>query len=119
MGYARIWWEQTNAKNFIDRIIENLQNEISVVIKGASSMPWHSCFVGNIETKLRESVGTKNLVEIDSSNIEDIGKYFFQEFDDTYNCKPPKGYPAFLAENDNITLHDRFILVNSVKKEAL
>ena len=118
----QIWWEQTNAKNFIDCIIEKLRNEISVVVKSCSSIPWHSCFISNIETTIEKSVGTRTLLKIDSSNIDDIGKYFLQEF-----CKPElrnkyrpaKGYPAFLAENDNITLHDRFILVNSVKKEVL
>lgn len=117
----KIWWEQTNAKNYIESIVKKLYDETSIIIKNHPDIPWYSHFAMNIETQLK-SVGHKSLEKIESGNIHDIGKYFLEKFcrpEIRNQYRPAKGYSAFLAENDSITLHDRFIWVNSVEKENL
>jgi hypothetical protein len=108
-----IWWKQvTNAVRYVNEVKDKLLNEKSVLLVYTNGMPWRNSFVEIIIEAVKSQNADKKFVSILTD--EEPGKYLLNEF-----CKPEKrseyrpsiGYARFLAKNDDIVIHDRYLWV--------
>lgn len=109
----RIWWKQvTNAMKFVSHITEALLDEKSILVKHASSMPWSDEFEQTIKASVMEQNSEKRFENVPV--VDNPGEYLLNEFckkEKKATYRPMKGYVKFLAESDDIVLHDRYLWI--------
>lgn len=117
----RIWWNQvTNAVKFVSQITEALLDEKSILIKHALSIPWNNELEQTIKEFVKEQNSEKRFESIPAVN--NPGEYLLNEFckkEKRAAYRPIKGYSKFLAESDDIVLHDRYLWVKIENLECL
>lgn len=110
---ANVWWNQVpNALKYTNDIKNSLLDGKSVLIISKQRFPWQDDWKELLEEAIRQETGEKKFV--DAPPVNEPGKYLLEE-----GCKketralyrPLKGYADFLAENDDITLHDWYLRV--------
>ena len=115
-----IWWSKvTNAVLFIGEIVQELENEKSIILQLPQYVPWYDEFKEIIEKRIYEGSSRHTLKCIDDSS-EDPGKIILTEF-----CKPEMrntfrpsiGYPKFLADSENVVLNDRIVWVYNIPND--
>lgn len=117
----QIWWERVpNALAFTSDIVEGLLNERSIVITCSGDLPWYSY----VEIIIRESVKQQNSSKRfeDVNDVSEPGAYLLHEFcksEKRADYRPTKTYAKFLAESDDIVLHERYLWVKICSKEQL
>lgn len=108
-----IWWNQvTNAVQYVSQITEALLDEKSILIKHASSIPWKAEFESSVVESVKLQNSEKKFEKI--SSVAKPGEYMLNEYckkEKRATYRPSIGYSRFLAENDDIVLHDRYFWV--------
>lgn len=116
-----IWWERVpNALMFTENVIDSLLCEKSVIIQYSDALPWKPVFLDIVNSAVQREKGTKSIRTIEDT--DNPGEYLFQTF-----CKaslrvlyrPSKSYARFLAENDDITLHDHYLCIEIQSEKSL
>ena len=117
----RIWWERVpNALSFANDIIDCLVDEKSVIIHHKEPLPWQSAFSSIVKEAVKQRNSSKTFENV--SNVAEPGPYLLREFckpEKRAQCRPSKGYAGFLAENDDIVLHERYLWVEISTPEQL
>lgn len=117
----QIWWQRVpNTLLFISDIVNNLLSEKSIVLTCSGEFPWYSFMRQEIKDNVKHQNSSKSFDNV--SDVNDPGDYLFREF-----CKkekravyrPSKTYAKFLAESDDIVLHDRYLWVKVENKSQL
>lgn len=116
-----IWWRQvTNAVNFISDIQKNLLDEKSILIRHIEEMPWQDRFREIVQESVKLQTSDKKFEDI--AEKTDPGEYLLREFckkEKRAEFRPMKGYAKFLAESEDIVLHDRYLWVNVSDEDSL
>lgn len=117
----RIWWNQvTNAVRFVSQITEALLDEKSILIRHTSGMPWKDEFEQTVKDAVKKQNSEKRFENVPSA--DNPGEYLLKEFckkEKRAAYRPVKGYARFLAESDDIVLHDRYLWVQLQTAEDL
>ncbi len=117
-----IWWNKiTRARNFIDSIVNALEQYNNVVLGLPQHVPWYDNMRSIIDRDLGNAFGDRNIREI-SCPEGDVGKYLLDNF-----CKKEKraayrgnkSYATFLAESTDIVLNSYIIWVTDISEEKL
>lgn len=111
-----VWWMQiTNAHRFIEKIIEALLEEKSLILSAARHLPWRE----TVKHLVEEGAGAANcnrafrFVAAEEVPKGDLGEYLLRRF-----CKPELqakfrpgrgGYAKFLADVEGCTLADAYV----------
>ena len=116
-----IWWERIpNALAFISDIVDALINEKSIVLQYSSEIPWYRYMVCKIKEEVDSKDFLKNFEDIEATN--DPGRYMLEEYckyEIRAKYRPTKSYARFLAENDDIVLHQRYLWIHSSSMEEV
>lgn len=105
-----IWWNKIpNAAQFIQRISDTVNEGNSIILQLPETIPWYGSLRAELEEDLRKQNSLGGLRFLNSENINDPGEYLFRN-----NCKseiraeyrPSIGYARFLAEHEEIVLHE-------------
>ena len=108
-----LWWNQvTNAVRFINEVKNSLLDEKSVLLHFTSAMPWRMYFVESVREYVKQQNSEKKFVDV--PDVSDPGAYLLNEFckkEKRAKYRPSVGYASFLADNDDIVLHDRYLWV--------
>lgn len=116
----RIWWNQvTNAVQFVSQITDALLNEKSIVLNYSENMPWHDFFEETVRETVKQGNSEKKFEDV--INVDKPGDYILKEFckpEKRAQFRPSKGYAKFLAESNDIVLHDRYLWVK-ISSEAM
>lgn len=109
----QIWWERIpNAIAFISDITNALINERSIVLQYSSEMPWYKYMVDKIKEDVSSRESLKNFEDIE--NVNNPGEYMLQaycKYEKRAQYRPTKTYARFLAESDDIVLHQRYLWI--------
>ena len=109
----QIWWERVpNALSFVEEISNCLINEKSVLIQHHDSLPWQDTFKDTVINRVKQQNASKTFVTI--SNEASPGSYLLNECcksEVRAQYRPSKSYAAFLAETNDIILHNRYFWV--------
>lgn len=116
----QIWWKQVpNVRLFTETLLDNLLAEKSVLLYDTQLLPWRPSFETQItqELKLRDFIKTVEKL----SGIDEPGAYILNHYCKTEKrtqYRPSRSYAAFLAENDDIVLHERYlwVVISSVEQ---
>ena len=118
---SQIWWNQvTNAVRYVSEITDSLLDEKSILIKHTSSMPWKNDFEDCVRNTISEQNSDKRFEDI--LPTDNPGDYLLNEFckkEKRATFRPSKGYAKFLAESDDIVLHDRYLWVQIENLDSL
>ena len=116
-----LWWNQvTNAVRFIDEVKNSLLDEKSVLLHFTSAMPWRRYFVESVREFVKQQNSEKKFVDV--TDVSDPGAYLLNDFckkEKRAKYRPSVGYVRFLAENDDIVLHDRYFWIRVSNVEGL
>lgn len=108
-----LWWLKVpNARGLIDYISKALLNEENVMLYHELSLPWRNTFVRMVKDEVRENNSLKGFDTI--NGISNPGNYLLNEYckaEKRAQFRPSKGYANFLAESDDIVLHDKYLWV--------
>lgn len=121
----QIWWEHVpNAIRFLQDVTDRLLEQKSLIMVSNGALPWYDDMVDVVSERLRQGNSSKSIAMIpgDDPECNDAGAYLLRHY-----CKPEKqsrfrmskGYAPFLAESDDIVLHERFLWVRVVTREQL
>lgn len=109
----QIWWKRVpNALLFVNDIVDSLVSERSMILQHAEALPWHMFFAAFVKDSVKQQNASKTFETISGS--EEPGPYLLQEFCKTEKraqYRPSKSYACFLAESDDIVLHERYLWV--------
>lgn len=109
----QMWWKQVpNAAAFVSNIVETLVDEKSVIVHSAADIPWRDAFMETILDAVRQKNSSKSFEQIEPA--PDPGKYLLKEFcraEKRAAYRPSKSSAVFLAQNDDIVLHERYLWV--------
>lgn len=111
----QIWWERVpNAMTFIHDVTQSLLEEKSIVIQYADAFPWRDAFIDRIRDSIMEVKAVRSFCDVPET--DNPGEYLFRNFckpekRDTF--RPPKTHARFLAESDDIVLHQRYLLIRA------
>lgn len=109
-----IWWNKvTNAAHFLEIIVDNIQNNQSVLLHLPKNVPWYTTMQEMVSNEVIRENSTRSYKAIMDVG-DDPGEHLFNEF-----CKPEKrahyrpaiGYPEFLAKSDDIPLNQYILWV--------
>ena len=110
-----IWWNKIpNAAQFIQRISDTVNEGGSVILQLPKNIPWYGTLRAEIEESLTKQNAYGGVKCIEAENISDPGEYLFRN-----SCKseiraeyrPAKGYARFLAEHEELVLHDNILWI--------
>ena len=108
-----IWWLKVpNAKALIDYIAKALLDEENIMLYHKLSLPWRNTFVRLVKDEVCENNSLKGFDTI--KEISNPGKHLLNEYckaEKRAQFRPSKGYATFLAESDDIVLHDKYLWV--------
>ena len=117
----RIWWERVpNALAFAEAIINCVVDEKSVLIQHHDSLPWQDTFKHTVVNRVKQQNASKTFVTI--SNEATPGVYLLNECckaEVRAQYRPSKSYASFLAETNDLVLHNRYFWVNIQNTEEL
>ena len=117
----QIWWKQVpNVRLFTESILKNLLEEKSVLLYDTQSLPWRQTFESQIMQELKTLDSAKAFEKL--SDIDEPGQYILNHYckaEKRAQYRPSKSYAAFLAENDDIVLHERYLWVSITSTEQL
>ena len=109
----QIWWERVpNALSFINGIVDSLAQEKSILLQHSALMPWPIEFASLVRETVQQQNASKVFTDIDTT--DDPGAYLLQAFckpEKRAQYRPSKNYAQFLAESDDIILHERYLWV--------
>lgn len=109
-----IWWERVpNALAFVEAIINCLIEEKSVLIQHHDSLPWQSAFKDTVVNRVKQQNATKSFVSIFGEAAP--GAYLLNtccKNEVRAQYRPSKSYASFLAETNDIVLHNRYFWVS-------
>lgn len=117
----QIWWERVpNALAFAEGIIDSLVAEKSVLIQHHNFLPWQDTFKRTVVNRVKQQNASKTFVTI--SNEVAPGAYLLNECckaEVRAQYRPSKSYASFLAETNDIVLHNRYFWVTLQNSEEL
>lgn len=117
----QIWWERVpNALAFTEEIIDCLVNEKSVLIQHHDSLPWQDTFEETVVNRVKQQNASKTFVSI--TNESSPGAYLLRECckaEVRAQYRPSKSYATFLAETNDIVLHNRYFWVTLQNTDEL
>ena len=117
----KIWWERVpDALAFAAGISESLLEEKSVIIQSQGDIPWRGYMVYVIKEAVKQKNSSKRFESIEG--VDDPGAYLLRKFckpEKRAMYRPSKTYARFLAENDDIVLHSRYLWVTANSRENL
>ncbi|MCD8120267.1 MAG: hypothetical protein LUE29_12475 [Lachnospiraceae bacterium] len=109
----QIWWERVpNAAAFLADIVDSLLNERSIVLNSAEEFPWYSFMERNIREAVKQQNAMKGFEILE--DVSEPGPYLLDNFcksSKRTEYRPTRTYAKFLAESDDIVLHDRYLWV--------
>lgn len=116
-----IWWDSVpKARAFVESIVDDLIQEKSVLLHTANGIPWETSCIRSIQTNVQQQNSLRNFEMLYGK--EEPGAVLLQKFCSSEKramYRPAKGYVRFLAENDDIVLHERYIWISIPDSEAL
>ena len=122
LDIERNWWELTGCgSRFCSNVIRTLKDGNSVVLTGRYALPWVNLFYDKLKGAGISS--TKGFDIIKPPSGCNPAEYLFNTYcsysvQSRYWPQPPDyTHVHFLAENDDILLNHRFIVVNSFESE--
>ena len=117
----QIWWKQVpNVRLFAETALNNLLDEKSVLLYDTQSLPWRQSFESQIMQDLKILDSAKAFEKL--ADIDEPGQYILSHYckaEKRAQYRPSKSYAAFLAENDDIVLHERYLWVTLASTEQL
>lgn len=117
----QIWWERVpHAREFIEKIVESLLSRKSVLLQHTETLPWQKYFITAVQQTVKQRDSLKMFESVDG--VDDPGEYLLDRFcesDKRAQYRPSKSYACFLAESDDIILHERYIWVEIGSAEQL
>lgn len=117
----QIWWERVpNALSFAEGIIDCLVDEKSILIQHHDSLPWQDTFKSTVVNRVKQQNATKTFVTISSE--PNPGAYLLNECcksEVRAQYRPSKSHASFLAETNDIVLHNRYFWVTIQNTEEL
>lgn len=117
----QIWWERVpNAMLFISDIVSNLIGEKSIILSCSGNFPWYSFMQASIKDIVKQQNSSRRFESI--SDVDDPGSYLLRKFckqEKRASYRPTKTYARFLAESDDIVLHERYLWVKIRNKKHL
>lgn len=117
----QVWWKQVpNVRLFTETILKNLSEEKSVLLYDTQSLPWRQSFESRIMQSMKTLDSAKAFEKL--SDIDEPGQYILNHYckaEKRAQYRPSKSYAAFLAENDDIVLHERYLWVVLASVEQL
>lgn len=109
----QIWWERVpNAMAFVSDVASDLLNEKSLILQYSSDIPWYTSMVNAVKSAVRQKNSSKSFEVI--RNVDDPGVYLLREYckpEKRASYRPAKSYAKFIAESDDIVIHDRYFWV--------
>ena len=118
---SQIWWDRVpNALALVNDTVDSLTEEKSIILQHAVPLPWRDEFIDSVKWRVMQQNSSKSFERIRDPG--DPGQFLLSRF-----CKPEKKaqyrpsrpLAAFLAESDDIVLHERYIWVNLSSLEDL
>ena len=100
--------------------MKNLLEEKSVLLYDTQSLPWRQSFESQITQDLKILDSAKAFEKL--SDIDEPGQYILNHYckaEKRAQYRPSKSYATFLAENDDIVLHERYLWVVLASMEQL
>lgn len=117
-----IWWTQIpNAAMFIQDLVHAILDGRSVIINNYPSIPWYNDLQEEAARLICDGSPTRGLEYLDAPAGEP-GKYLLNNYckpEKRNKFRPLKGYPAFLAEADDITLNDCILWIRGLSNSEL
>ena len=117
----KIWWEQVpKALLFCSDIVNSLLDEKSILLHHSEALPWESYFKSFVKDSVAQKSATKTFHTL--SDTDSPGSALLQEFcaqTKRAQYRPSKGYAAFLAQSDDIVLHNQYLWINISSIEQL
>lgn len=117
----QIWWERVpNALSFVNDIVGSLVDEKSMILQHSVPLPWQASFISFVKDSVKQQNSSKTFEAV--SGTEKPGPYLLREFckpEKRAQYRPSKSYADFLAESDDIVLHERYIWVTISSAEQL
>lgn len=115
------WWERVpDALMFTSDIVECLLDEKSIVLNCSGAIPWYFYMVNTVKDSVKQQNSIKRFETFTTD--DEPGKYLLHEYckpEKRAEYRPSKTYARFLAENDDIVLHERYLWVKISSKEQL
>lgn len=113
----KIWWSQvTNAKRFIDSIVESVTGGSNVILELTDNLPWYNTMKELVEDDIRKQNSERTMFPL-TDGEEEPGKIILDGFckkEKRDDYRPAMGYAGFLAKSDDIVLNDRFVWVSGI-----
>lgn len=115
MDFDQIWWTHINgASLFVQRIVDTLLQNRSAILCLSEFSPWYDTMYSLVEQKVhaRESVRSIKYKEERLIREREPGKYLFENCcgeDSKIMFRPAQGYAAFLVENTDTDLHQKYL----------
>ena len=117
-----IWWNKIpNAAQFIQKISDNIKDGKSVILQLPSNTPWYECMKSIIEDELKKDNSYGDIKCLEESP-DDPGKYLFHEYcksEIRATYRPTKEYACFLAEHEEIALHNDIFWIHTESSKQL
>lgn len=117
-----VWWNKiTNANNFLNSIVDTIQDGHSVILKLPSVVPWYS----TMREYIRDNISMQNAnssfkIVVDMG--EEPGAYLLNEFckrEKRVLYRPNIGYANFLAKSEDIVLNDYILWIVGVDAQQV
>lgn len=109
----KIWWEQVSgARSFFDIVFGATTRDESIVLISEGGMPWRDFFFDKLTEDFQQISAFKSVEEL--SDISNPGEFLLKEYckpEKQATYRPGKGYANFLADSDDIVLHDKLFQV--------
>lgn len=116
-----IWWQKIpNSALFIQRILDEVINDKSVILQLPETIPWYCYMKSIIEENLTKENSVGVFKSVDCDEFYEPGKYLFENYckpEIRVTYRPSKGYAKFLAEHEEIDLHDNILWVNTTSEK--
>ncbi len=117
-----IWWEQiSKAKRFLGEITDCLLDGKSVLLTDPENIPWKHVMYEAVEDTLHSENAEYRLEQFYCPN-EDPGMYLMEHYckrEKRASYRPGKTAAEFLAENEDIVLHQRYLWITNIPESQL
>ena len=121
MDIKNIWWQRTSCGiNAVNDVAEHVMNDESTLILCKVKLPWKDRFHDSIKEEIRTS--NKSFAFFRGKDIPEPGRFLFdnycpEELQTEFWPAADYSYPHFLAEQDNILLNQRIIVVSDIDSQ--
>lgn len=118
----QIWWERVpHALQFMTDITNQLLGERSLILHSSVVIPWYDYMLGKVQESVRQHngiYGSETLRDIDQeAGAYLLGRFCSKRKRDGY--RPNRTYAQYLAEDDDLVLHTRYLWVRVTSGEQL